>query len=232
MKNKTISLSTSLLIIMVTAFGCKTQPKEAVVTLEVNSLKVPCEDVAPRTCLQVKYEGNQDWQLFYSSIEGFEYEQGYIYTIEVIKRERDRENRPMDVSSYTYHLKSVLEKTKDVSIRLNDIWGLKSVWDNQTEINILEKTFRKGYPTLELNIRSMKFLGHDGCNTFNGSIKKMDQTQLVFGNALTSLINCSDMETSKLIMKNLTSVNNYQLEDLQLVLYENERPLLKYQKID
>jgi len=225
-------LITGLFVLMAFTYGCKSHSQEETLTLVVNSLKVPCEGVGQRSCLQVKYEGDKDWQLFYSEIEGLDYEEGYLYSLEIIKRERDKENMPMDVSSYTYHLKSVLEKTKDMSIQLNDIWGLTSIWDGKQEISIRDKSLRKGYPMLELNTRTMQFSGHDGCNTFSGTIDSLNQNELVFGNAITSLMNCKDMEIPKLVLKNLNRINTYELKKLQLVLYENETALLTYQKLD
>jgi hypothetical protein len=232
MKYNRIYLSNCLLILILITLGCKSHPNEETFIMEVNSLKVPCEDIALRSCLQVRYNSEQDWQLFYSEINGFDYEEGNLYTLKITKRERDKENRPMDVSAYTYHLKSVMKKTKDNSILLNDIWGLKSIWNGEEELEINNKSLNKGNPMLEINTRTMKFSGHDGCNTFSGTIDKVNQSELVFGNAITSLMNCENMEIPDQVLKNLNRVRSYKLEELQLVLYENELPLLKYQKID
>jgi hypothetical protein len=54
--------------------------------------------------------GSNDWTSFEHNIEGFEFEPGYVYDLEVEKKQI--ENPPMDGSSVAYTLKSVLSKTK------------------------------------------------------------------------------------------------------------------------
>lgn len=70
--------------------------------------QVDCMGVGPMRCLLVKREGDQDWTMFYSYIEGFDYEQFYEYKILV--EEHEIENPPMDASSIRYVLVSILEK--------------------------------------------------------------------------------------------------------------------------
>jgi hypothetical protein len=52
------------------------------------------------------------------------------------------------------------------------------------------------------------------------------------GNAITSLMNCENMEIPDQVLKSLNRVNRYELKELQLTLFENDIPLLTYQKID
>jgi hypothetical protein len=51
-----------------------------------------------------------DWTYFYDVIEGFVYEPGYIYRIEVEERKIPREQVPADASSMSYRLVRVIEK--------------------------------------------------------------------------------------------------------------------------
>ena len=58
-------------------------------------------------------EFNQDsgaWEFFYESIQGFDFEPGYIYTLEVRLEERDEGIQ--DVGRYAYHLVRIIEKEK------------------------------------------------------------------------------------------------------------------------
>lgn len=64
----------------------------------------------PQTCLWVKFRGSTDWQIFYGTIRGFEYESGYEY--ELVVSIREITNPPQDASSREYTLKSVLSKEK------------------------------------------------------------------------------------------------------------------------
>lgn len=92
-------------------------------TIYVNGRKKPCQGFIPQQCYQVKYSLNAPWENFYDEIIGFNFEPGYIYKL--IIREEDKpvilmegeEEDPdilmdvMDVSSATYTLVRVLEKT-------------------------------------------------------------------------------------------------------------------------
>ena len=61
-------------------------------------------------CLEVKESRAADWTLFYSHIEGFDYEPGYEYVLKV-KTEK-RVNGPADRSSIKYTLLEQVSKTK------------------------------------------------------------------------------------------------------------------------
>lgn len=62
------------------------QPKAETTTLYVGSQTVACTGVAPQQCLQIKEKPNDKWTLLYQSIEGFDYEPGYLYQLRVAKK--------------------------------------------------------------------------------------------------------------------------------------------------
>ena len=71
----------------------------------------PCSGVAPMECLQIKKNvSDTSWQYFYDAIEGFNYEPGYTYTLEVHAEKVD--NPPADASSIRYKLVKVVKKEK------------------------------------------------------------------------------------------------------------------------
>ena len=61
-----------------------------------------------RDCLTEYNEDSGRWEFFYESIQGFDFEPGYIYTLEV--RLEDRGTEIQDVGRYAYHLVKVIEK--------------------------------------------------------------------------------------------------------------------------
>lgn len=82
----------------------------------VASQTADCTGVAPQQCLLVKKAGATDWEYFYAPIEGFNYEEGYEYEIEV--KEENVENPPADASSIKYTLVNQLSKTAKTSENL------------------------------------------------------------------------------------------------------------------
>ena len=197
----------------------------------VNSLKVDCVGIAPMACLQVQ-EGealNQnDWQLFYSSIEGFNYEAGYIYKLLLKKENIPLDQIPADASSIKYSLINVLEKAVDAKLRLNDIWALESI---QTESNVLADMMQR--PQLEIQLRDMKLTGSDGCNRFFASIDYLDDDKITFGPIAGTRMFCEPMAVPDRFNQQLNNVTHYVLEDLTLRLFDSaEKELLSFRKVD
>ena len=63
-----------------------------------------------RDCLVEYNEDKGRWGFFYESIQGFDFEPGFIYTLEV--RLEDRGTEIQDVGRYAYHLVKIIAKTK------------------------------------------------------------------------------------------------------------------------
>lgn len=87
--------------------------------LTVASQQGNCIGVAPMKCLLIKKEGQPEWEFFYSNIEGFNYEPGYEYVLEV---KVDSIGEPAaDQSSLKYTLVKEVSKEKKISENLPQI---------------------------------------------------------------------------------------------------------------
>ena len=75
--------------------------------LEVAPTEVDCTEVGSRKCLQVREVG-EEWQTFYAPIEGFTFEDGWRYRLQVAVT--PVKNPPADGSSLRYQLVRVLDK--------------------------------------------------------------------------------------------------------------------------
>ena len=71
--------------------------------------RVECEGVAPMMCLQVAESEDGDYQLFYDTIEAFDYQEGTSYVIDVSITEV--ENPPADASNLQYTLVEIVEES-------------------------------------------------------------------------------------------------------------------------
>ena len=67
-----------------------------------------CTGVAPMDCLQVRSSPAEPWSLWYAGIEGFAYQPGYHYVLEV--DEYRVAQPPADGSSIRWVLKRVVER--------------------------------------------------------------------------------------------------------------------------
>ncbi|WP_165024673.1 DUF4377 domain-containing protein [Dysgonomonas sp. ZJ279] len=107
---KIIYLSLSLILVMASCTSNKT------VKYTIASQSADCVGVGPQKCMLVKKGNATDWQYFYTNIEGFNYEEGNEYVIEV--KEEKLENVPADASSIKYIMLKQLSKTPATSTNL------------------------------------------------------------------------------------------------------------------
>ena len=85
------------------------ETESEVVTMYVGPELVDCVGEGPMLCMQVKYDPDEEWQLFYSQIEGFDFEPGYEY--ELLVQVDPVENPPAGGSSLRYTLVEEVSKT-------------------------------------------------------------------------------------------------------------------------
>lgn len=100
------------LFAMVLLFGaCSSQTNTE--KLVVASEQGDCVGVGPMKCYIVKRNGQTEWEFFYNNIEGFSFEPGYEYVLEV-KTEK-MENPAADQSSVKYILVKEISKEQKAS---------------------------------------------------------------------------------------------------------------------
>ena len=90
--------------------GCSSVagPDEDILTLEVDAQTQTCTGEMVQECLRVRAPGETEWRLFYDTIEGFTYEPGFRYVLQVARR--TVADPPMDGSSFAYRLLEVLSR--------------------------------------------------------------------------------------------------------------------------
>lgn len=74
---------------------------------------VDCVGEAPQKCMLVKNKPEDDWSLYYSQIEGFDFEEGYEY--ELIVELEAIENPPQDGPMVRTRLVEIISKAEEIS---------------------------------------------------------------------------------------------------------------------
>ena len=200
----------------------------------VNSAKVPCEGVGAMQCLKIQKGdtlNSEKWKLFYSVIDGFDYQPGYIYKLKVREVKTDKENVPADASSIKFKLIKVLEKKQDVRLRINDIWVIESIEGETVDNNSANN--RQKTAQIEFHIADMKVMGNDGCNNFFGSIKNIDAEKLVLSPLAGTKMACIGTDIPDKFNVALSKVSKYKIENLHLILFDDSgNELLNFKKAD
>jgi heat shock protein HslJ len=109
---------------------------------------------------------------------------------------------------------------------LHDIWALSSI---NGEKVVIDETI-KNLPMLEIYVEDEIVRGNTSCNDINGKVK-VDKNKISFYDITTTEMACpGDLETT--FLSALQKVDNYKIEKLKLYLYEDDKELLSFQKID
>ncbi len=193
-------------------------------TIWINSYKADCVGVAPMKCMLVKTEKDADWTNFYQKIDGFEYKPGYKYELEVKIDTLDRSTLPADASNLRYTLVKEVSKVVDRSLRVNDIWVLDKL--SGVELDGLR-------PQMEINVAKKKLMGKGFCNRIMGSVKKITDTELEFGDILATRMACPAMDKEAKYTEALNKTVFYTIDNNKLTLLGAEKEeLLVFKKID
>lgn len=114
----------------------------------------------------------------------------------------------------------------EVDTRLHDIWALDSIGGEKV---IIDETIRN-LPVLEIYVEDKKVHGNTGCNTLNGEVN-IDEDNIAFQDIVTTEMACPG-NLEQRFLTNLFKVNRYKIEKMRLHLFEDEKELMIFKKID
>ncbi len=156
-------------------------PESEEVTLFIGPVLVDCEGEGPQKCMLIKEDPEGDYQYFYDQIEGFEYEEGFVYELQVKKE--PVENPPAGASSIKWTVIEVVDK--QVSLEGN-LWGLKTVADAAGQlVDVLPGT------EVTAEFLNGQVAGSAGCNNYFGSYE-MSGNSLSIGTVGMTGMFCAD----------------------------------------
>lgn len=183
---------------------------DEIIRIRVKETKVSCMGVAPMECLQVKFKRCQKWQNFHSEIKGFNYQEGFRYTLLVNKKKR--EHVPADASAYTYELvKIVKQKKKGMPKSLISepsalAFLAKHKW---VLIQLNGKTQESSKVYMIFNPADNTVNGHAGCNRFFGPVE-IGKENINFDQLASTRMSCSP-EQNKLENEFLSTLGQKEL---------------------
>jgi heat shock protein HslJ len=184
----------------------------------VKGEKVNCTSGAGNTtCLSVfKGEDLSDakWENFYSTIQGFNFEKGYLKKIEVSVKERDKNNIPADASSKTYTLVKELEKKADYFTSVSGNWILAKLNNNPINRMVV-------LPQMMINTSDMRISGNNGCNNYSGGITLITENKLILGQLMSTKKACLSKNIETEFMHALSKSETFKIETNTLSFFDN-----------
>ncbi|MBK9098786.1 MAG: META domain-containing protein [bacterium] len=121
---------------------------------------------------------------------------------------------------------STKETEKIDVMRLHDIWALESIEGKKV---IIDETVRI-LPVLEIYVEDERVHGNTGCNVLNGSVE-IDEEKILFSKIITTEMACPG-NLEQRFLASLIEVNRYKIEKMSLHLFEDEKELMVFKKID
>lgn len=194
----------------------------------VADTKGDCYGVGKGLCLQIKEKPDEPYALFYSGIEGFSYEEGYYYKLEVMRVKKERP--PADGSAYNYYLINIIskERSKNYTIKSSPIPDLRPLSlvriSKSGKMEMIENNI---VPSISFDKKNGRISGKAGCNRYFGKVS-FDQQRIFISGVGSTQMACTDMEIESLYLKHLAVVNRYQLSGNNLQLFRDQELLLQF----
>ena len=193
--------------------SCKTASNN---TLWVSGMKTECSTGAGTTnCLNIQKGEELDaqpWQNFYSNIEKFEFEEGYLKKIKISTSKINAKDVPADGSSIRYTMVKELRKIPDARVELKGSWILANMDAKPLNRMIV-------LPTLDFDLTKMQFSGNGGCNTYSGQITSLETKHMKLGDALTTLKACGNENIEAKYLQKLATADFYTVNAGILTMY-------------
>jgi heat shock protein HslJ len=220
------------------------EPTEAVgrvITAWVGPELVDCVGVAPQKCMQVKTNPDGEYTLFYDQIEGFDYQEGYEYEIQVLVEAVP--NPPADASALKYTLVEVVSQTPvtveqpmtgDLSVE-EELTLEGPTWLLESYLNLEgQQTERLPQTRVTINFVDGEVSGSAGCNNYFGPYE-VDGNNLTVGPLGSTMMMCIQDDTAiqeTAYLANLGNVASYAILDNQLQLQDAEGQTVLIYNVD
>ena len=189
-------------------------------TLYVGPELVDCVGVGPMKCMLVKENPEDEYQFFYSQIEGFTFEPGYTYELRV--RIEPVANAPADASSLKYTLIEMVSKEPaeegavEPAVLEGPTWQLTAVSDGSGVLTDVPA----GVEATAL-FEAGQVGGSGGCNRYGASYTLAGESLTIMPGPMTMMA-CPEpqMSVEQQFMAALAATASYQISGDQLALLD------------
>ncbi|MFT5751143.1 MAG: heat shock protein HslJ [Flavobacteriales bacterium] len=216
-------------LFLISILSCKTSdiPAQTPETLlwEIAETKVPCEGVSSQECFQIRPQGTTDWTLFYDTITGFEYLEGYAYTLKI--QATPILNPPADASSVSYKLITIVSQ-RNTSKVVNGV----PLLDGNFEVTTVNgKDVSVHHLTISLDAPRKKITGFSGCNNYNVGVHQKG-FQLRFSQVGTTKKYCADTASlEKEFLITYIQGDHFSLDGDLLKIYDLDNQILEARRV-
>lgn len=191
-------------------------------TITVGPELKDCIGVGPMECMIV------DGLFFYDTIEGFNYEEGYTYELEIIKSESSPEDVPADAGIYAYELVKIVSKTAQVTLPPKETIMQNILAQLDFIIGAYIKLGEWHHDDGTFTFTEDGFSTSAGCNTIGGGYER-DGYNLVFGETMSTLMMCESADTMAAeaeLIKKLSGIKSFSFDKTGISLIGDEGTII------
>ncbi len=188
--------------------------------------QVHCEGEGIQQCFLVKRKINDQWQNFYSTIEGFDFEPGYSYIIKV--KLTAIANPPADGSSMCFELHEIIQKQKitQAITSLYDIWGVLRLNNSNLKRLGVAQMF-------EINTTKKQILGQGACNSFSANLAiKEGSNKFSLSNFSSTEKYCDKSKLEEEYFNTLQNVDAFYRYNNRLLIISGNKVVIEAIKMD
>jgi heat shock protein HslJ len=109
---------------------------------------------------------------------------------------------------------------------LHDIWVLESI-GGKTYSRVENQNL---HPTIEIYLAEERFSGNTGCNNISGKVK-VNGGEISFSDITMTKMFCVDVDETSFLTA-LKKANKYKIEKMRLYLFDYDKEVLVFKKID
>lgn len=182
-------------------------------TLIIGPKPVPCKNETEQDCFQVKKDSLGDWIDFSGNIAGFEYEPGFIYTLEVEKTPNEKD----DPQTQRYILKKVIKKEQMPNTE-------KEISGDFIINSFKGSTVSDKNMTINFNVKTGQVNGKGVCNRFSGTFTTSN-TKIKFSQAATTKIMCREPELERDFFHSMNQVDHFSMKNDELKLMKGDETI-------
>lgn len=115
---------------------------------------------------------------------------------------------------------------ESVNMLLHDIWVVESI----NGVTYSRAEGQDLHPTLEIYLSEERFSGNTGCNNMNGKVN-VNSSKISFYKITTTKMFCADVDETSFLTA-LGKASNYKIEKMRLYLFDDDKEVLVFKKID
>ncbi len=172
-----------------------------------------CDSNSEQKCMQIKENKEDEWTLFNNEIEGFEYQEGSVYKLEVTVSKV--KNSTGDTSGLKYKLSKLIYK-EPVEDKIEAAQGLSGAWKVASMVGMDSLIVQ---PTL--TFKEGKVSGNAGCNNYSAGYT-VNNDSISIGLAMATKMYCTHMNIEKAFFDCLQKAAYFKIKDGYLLLYSDQ----------